>query len=286
MRGLLLASAVNQTVTSMASLVCLCEYQEQKETPFDRCRLAENLVVRLRPWEVQSSRPKAAFHLQLYPLNILGWDRPKEQAHRIPNTLLCKTTWQLIDQVASAGGRFQQRHQKKVKALRPEMVIVSTLQQLLSVPKLTVGHKRRVLWTLELVGGLIRDAARDGAESAQHWFDSKVWMYAVLLSAGAPENSTQAHCLYEAQALGRLLKLLNKAHEHGDASIFKFYQKLLEVSSLLARLQFSKPHGLFAQDTLELRNTGYDPRKERHVRVYFYRPSLGARTDDCQTRHL
>jgi hypothetical protein len=35
--------------------------------------------------------------------------------------LLCKTTWQLIDQVASAGGRFQQRHQKKVKALRPEM---------------------------------------------------------------------------------------------------------------------------------------------------------------------
>lgn len=163
----------------------------------------------------------------------------------IPDALLCKTTWPLIDQAASKGVRFLQERQKhqQVKALRPEAVIVSTLQQLLSVPNLTADHQRGVFLKLELVGGLIRDAARDGPESARHWFNSKVWVYAVLLSAGSSPNKMQARPLYRIKRLQQLLKLFEKepGHAHGDDSIFEFYRALLQVSSPITVLTVRRP---------------------------------------------
>lgn len=136
---------------------------------------------------------------------------------------LTATTWKLLDKVARRD--FLHSGHQVINAVRPEFVIVSTLQQLLQAEP---DQRTREFFTLEWLGQTIHDAVSNG--SPELWFDQNLWMYAVLLSADPPPNDRQASCLYKTEKLEQLHYLLGTAPKHYQS--IPFFQALLKVSEL------------------------------------------------------
>lgn len=115
-------------------------------------------------------------------------------------------------------------------AVRPEMVIVSTLQQLLRAQN--VPQRDHAFAALETIGAIIREVASSKDVSHETWFHTQVWMHAVLLSAGPPSDKKNACPLYNANLLEQLLVRLRIAPARHDFTI-PFFRGLLQVSSFL-----------------------------------------------------
>lgn len=172
-------------------------------------------------WPTSSQKIQLAF----YSLNMLDWEVPENRSSRIPKTLLIRATFQSPDQT--------------ILAVRPEVVIVSTLQQLLQAQTVLQQQTReqalrRAFFTLRKIGAIIRDDVRLRKHIAEdkRSFVLKHWTYAVLLSAGPPPHCEQARHLYNTATLEELLKLLRQVHKGNDASL-AFFRELLQVSDLL-----------------------------------------------------
>jgi hypothetical protein len=174
---------------------------------------------------------------------MLDWEVPENRSSRIPKTLRTRATFQSPDQT--------------ILAVRPEVVIVSTLQQLLRAQEAhqrnpNLQHQmreqvlRRAFFALRTIGAIIRDDIRkqvaEDNKTNKRFFNPKDWMYAVLLSAGPPPHYEQARPLYDAPTLKQLLLLLGQVPEHDD-SLISFFRGLLQVgfSSRLrdTQLQFN-----------------------------------------------
>ncbi|KAG0655446.1 hypothetical protein C6P46_000988 [Rhodotorula mucilaginosa] len=206
------------------------------------------------PANLVLNRPTTSqqFHLAFYSLNMLDWEVPENRSSRIPKTLRTRATFQSPDQT--------------ILAVRPEVVIVSTLQQLLRAQEAhqrnpNLQHQmreqvlRRAFFALRTIGAIIRDDIRkqvaEDNKTNKRFFNPKDWMYAVLLSAGPPPHYEQARPLYDAPTLKQLLLLLGQVPEHDD-SLISFFRGLL-------------------QDTLSLHTSGYQPRNTLQAQLSFPR---------------
>lgn len=161
-----------------------------------------------------------SINIALYSINMLT-GKKGTKGRQIPEYLLTTSTWSLLDTVA---GRNSLYKDGEISAVRPELVIVSTLQQLLQAEK---DQRVCAYITLDRIGKTIQYAATKG--SPRLWFDPKIWMYAVLLSADPPPHDIQASCLYNVEKLDQLRHLVNMAPQYEDTTI-PFFQCLLQVS--------------------------------------------------------
>lgn len=165
-----------------------------------------------------------SINIALYSINMLT-GKKGTKGRQISEYFLTTSTWSLLDTVA---GRHSLYQDGEISAVRPELVIVSTLQQLLQAEK---DQRVCAYITLERIGKTIHYAATKG--SPRLWFDPKIWMYAVLLSADPPPHDIQASCLYNVEKLDQLRHLINKAPQYEDTAI-PFFQCLLQVSRFSA----------------------------------------------------
>lgn len=143
------------------------------------------------------------------------------------STVSTTATWRTLDKVM--GPDSLPAHSLMAMAVRPEVVVVSTLQQLLQARGGQQQHKDCALSALEMVGATIRHAAAYEDLPREAWFDPRCWMKAVLLSAGPPPHYKQARPLYNAKPLQDLLLLLSEVGERDESSI-SFFGALLQVS--------------------------------------------------------
>lgn len=146
--------------------------------------------------------------------------------------LLTKATWTTLNTVTGADSYSVHLRDQRVQVVRPEVVIVSTLQQLLRAEG--AQQKERAFFALETMGRVIHHAASKGCPRT--WFDQGHWMCSVVLSKGLTAD-TQAPSLYEAERLDTLLQLLpdhpssprNQEPKLSETSIL-FFRILLQVS--------------------------------------------------------
>ena len=189
---------------------------------------------------------------------MLTW-KTRRKSKQFPDDLLTTAPWALLDKVAGRICRFGDLRDQLIDTVRPEVVIVSTLQQLLQAEK---EDRAYAYITLERIGKTIRHAASKGSPGS--WFDLKSWMYAVFLSAQPPPDDIQASCLYDVVKLQQLNHMLSVAPQ-SEGTTIPFFRKLLEVSGSRAISRASAfPSSIDpprTQDTLELCEGGYDPRQ-------------------------
>lgn len=159
-------------------------------------------------------------HVALYSINMLTWKK-RRKSKQIPEDLLTTATWSLLDRGA---GRPCQFGDGIINAVRPEVVIVSTLQQLLQAE---TEQREYAYVTLERIGRTICHAASKGSPGS--WFDLKSWIYAVFLSAEPPPDDIQASCLYNDMKLEQLDHILSVAPQ-SEGTTIPFFRKLLRVS--------------------------------------------------------
>ena len=173
-------------------------------------------------------RQRTAFHLTFSSLNILDVEHLNTAGQEIDRLLLTQVPWRILDKAANTGVLADQLHTQRVMAVRPEMVIVSTLQQLLQAQD--VKRRDHAFSALEAIGAIIRDVAASKDVPREAWLDPRVWMNAVLLSAGPPSDDKNARPLYNADLLEQLLVRLGIAPKRHDSTI-PFFRGLLQVSS-------------------------------------------------------
>lgn len=192
---------------------------------------AEFVITQTDSWPSPANSTPATGHqhapiaidVALYSINMLT-GKEGGKGRYIPEDLLTTSTWVLLDRAA---GRNSLPKEGIIKAVRPELVIVSTLQQLLQAE---MDQRDCAYTTLQRIGNTIHSAASKGSPTL--WFDAKIWMYAVLLSADPPPHDIQASCLYNVVKLEQLCYLLNAPQSEHTA--IPFFQCLLQVSSFPA----------------------------------------------------
>lgn len=168
---------------------------------------------------------------------MLEKDNSTSEAPKVPKVLLTKTCWQSLALAAEAGNRFTELGQQKVRAVRPELVIIFTLKHLLQAN--TPDDQRNAVNVLDLIGGFIRDAACTGFAAA--WFEISLWEQAVQFSAGLP-GARGASWLYMEESLTQLLKQLSHFIQPQRGSPMgtlplNFFRYLLMVSLSLCVLR-------------------------------------------------
>lgn len=217
----------SQYCCPVASLVCTCHVDLQHHT---------NINSPEKPHDT-------LFRINLCPLSFLD-QKLTTRVSVIPDHLQTITAWPLLAKAAGAGDHFLPQKDYPVHAVRPEMVIVSTFQQLLhlyknikQLPKPEATKEQHtILFRLETIDKLTREAALVG--SAETWFNLKYWLDVVQYSGHlASSETTPFLCEVETlkQVLGLMVRLKKETPRDqnttkSEPQISVFLVALLRVS--------------------------------------------------------